>query len=211
MIKGVFGVSLSKIGMKTRKDGQNLSFKSETLYKTNIVDLGTGSLVPARITRLSRSTEDDQCIKEIERKWNSTWFGGNITSDYQIPVNRSEFLALELDAPNIKQSDRTLGLAEVAKRSANVAEIEWLQSAPCAERSESRRYKGAGENLTAGIARYALNRGDESVVLNSAEDGFYEHIGFHPAPDIGEKYFALPKQEIPAFVSGVENKYRDIH
>lgn len=200
------------------------NFGATPLYPLNVkqkVDDNYVSL-PAHFCELDYADSDDV---ELVVKMNKKWIVKNPLENYLDTITKNfvknirkkqtrKYFILQLDKPTLSDYARTVAIMETTnpkKVNEKGLEIIFLQSVNSIYKSLRQvDIKGAGEQIIAGVVKYAKNNNYSHVNLFSTKDSFYEKIGFRCIQkDWDGSIFFLSKYDYDNFLNRVNEKYEE--
>lgn len=198
------------------------SFGKKILANVNLkqrnFDRNSFKFVKATISTLDvNDPKDTKYIDKINKYWKSkTSFSNAIVCAFREKTNPKTFFMTELNTMNLKIKNKIVCLMKTTSPencpNRDVFQIDLIQSAPAiAERPLITPIKGAGEVIIYGAVKMAKENGFKKVELLSANDRFYEKIGFikdEKKPKYKNFYYYLPQEKYDNFIENVEKKYK---
>lgn len=210
--------------IQTNLVGNKYNFGAQPLYPLNVkqkVDNGYIT-VPAHFCEIDYIDSDDV---DLVIKMNKKWVPQNPLENYINTITKNfvknirkkqtrKYFILQLDKPTLSDYARTVAIMETTnpkKVNKKGLEITFLQSVNSIYKSFRQvDIKGAGEQIIAGVVKYAKNNNYSHVNLFSTKDSFYEKIGFRCIQkDRDGSIFFLSKYDYDNFLNRVNEKYEE--
>lgn len=192
------------------------SFGARLLYNVNLRKIMSSSsdiFIPAKVSELSYfSKEDNDIISTIARHWNdSTEYAECIVDSFKSRLREARFLIVEVLNDNLSFIDKLKSIIQLETDSSVSKKLymqaSFLQASPdIINRVDS--IKGSGEVAVYAGVKEALKNGYPYFFVESANDGFYQKIGFNQSVNAStDGIFALSQNKYKNFINRVEKKY----
>lgn len=195
-----------------------ISFGETPLYNINLKQKnkdGEYNLTPAYFSKIDNKDEDDVVLmKKIGSYWSrkpiETSYGITVSNNFLWSACDNNFYIIEKadDINNIyKKTTCIMETTPVDSEDKSIFRIYLLQSHPEIARKQYPKIKGSGELALYGVVKEAQKHGFESVQLLSANNSFYEHMGFTLMENYRQNWYELPSSKFDKFLKKIEKKY----
>ena len=144
------------------------------------------------------------------RKPKETSYGITVSNNFLWAACDNNFYIIEKSDKSKNTYRKTTCIMEttpVDSEDKSMFRIFLLQSHPEIARKQHPKIKGSGELALYGGVKEAKEHGFESVQLLSANNSFYEHMGFTTMEKYRQNWYELPSSEFDKFLERIEKKY----
>lgn len=197
---------------------KSISFGEIPIYQINLKQKnkdGQYSFIPACFSKINNKDKEDIVLMEKignywSRKPRETSYGITVSNNFLWAACDNNFYIIEKSDKSKNTYRKTTCIMEttpVDSEDKSMFRIFLLQSHPEIARKQHPKIKGSGELALYGGVKEAKEHGFESVQLLSANNSFYEHMGFTPMEKYRQNWYELPSSEFDKFLERIEKKY----
>ncbi len=192
----------------------DLNFCAKKLQDVNLKSSKTKKPIQAQIFQLDFSKHDANLLLEIARGWRGLNYILPIAESYCDMPKMNKFFAVAVGENNELKAQDIKSVAEIEislKRGEKICTVLYVQAAPEIADNPERKIKGAGELAIYSAVKYAKDNDCKEVLVYSANDAFYDSIGFEIDAKRSNKsrlrWYLLNQQDYDWFLKRVEKKY----
>ena len=192
---------------------KELNFCAKDLYNVNLMRRSTKKLLKSRVVQLEHTSCDELLMLNLLSFWRDTRYCEPMIKDYFSRICDNFYIVVLGDKKEIKACDvkSFLQMHDQFVKGQKQCELVYVQAAPEIANNPKSSIKGAGEIALYSVVKYAKDHGCKKVTLLSANNGFYEKIGFEMGAKTyyksSNRDFYLEEKDYDQFLKRVEKKY----